>query len=233
MVYAAVLAGGAGKRMLNSDMPKQFLPLGDKSIIERASEHFLVNPSVDSVFAAVPEGWESHAASLLRRDDATGAPGIVIVRGGSDRTMSLMAVIEKIKELYGIQRGDIIITHDAVRPFITQRIINDNIKACKESGAAATAYMLTDTPFISENGATIQEIPPRSNYFLAQTPQTFNLGLLYEICCSLTGDERAALTDAAKMFLMRNLSVRIVLGESYNIKITTPFDYAVALTLIK
>ena len=232
MIYAAVLAGGAGKRMqkTTADMPKQFLPLGETCILAHTVSHFLMNPNIDKIFVVVPDGWLTYTEEIFhKRVDIS---RLNIIKGGSDRNLSLMAAINKINEIYGIHENDIILTHDAVRPFINQRILDENIEACKEFGAAATVYTLTDTPVISENGDTILEIPPRAQYYSAQTPQTFKISQLKEIFESLSEAEKSTLTDAAKMYLLKKRTVKIIMGESYNIKITTPFDYIAAQAYI-
>ena len=235
MVYGAVLAGGIGKRMQRSDLPKQFLPLGSKSVIVHTTEQFIINPNVDKVFVPVPQDWLSYTKDLFAKENVLGCKSgkIEIIEGGSDRNATLMATVQKIEELYGVKADDIIVSHDAVRPFITQRIINDNIASCKECGAVDTVYTLADTPVVSEDGETILEIPVRSRIFLGQTPQTFNIQTLKDVFGSLTGEEKAILTDACKIFVIKNKTVRIVMGESYNMKITTPFDYSMALAFIK
>ena len=235
MVYAAILAGGIGKRMQRSDLPKQFLPLGNKSVIVQTTGQFIINPNIEKVFVLVPQDWISYAKDLFAKEDSLGYESgkIEIIPGGNDRNATLMAAVQKIEESFGTKPDDIIISHDAVRPFVTQRIINDNISECEGYEAVDTVYTLADTPVVSEDGKTILEIPVRSRIFLGQTPQTFNIQALKNVFASLTEDEKSILTDACKMFVIKNKSVRIVMGESYNMKITTPFDYYMASAFIK
>ncbi|MCL2058551.1 MAG: 2-C-methyl-D-erythritol 4-phosphate cytidylyltransferase [Oscillospiraceae bacterium] len=234
MIYAAVLAGGAGIRMRRDDLPKQFLPLGGKSILAHSALRFLNNTNIDKVLIAVPDDWLAYTEHLFSSDKDAGVHSakIVLVQGGADRNSSLMAVVDKIVTLYGVADDDIIVSHDAVRPFFTQRIIDENIEACKICGAAATIYPFTDTPVLSTDGETISNIPVRNGFYVAQTPQTFNIKLLMEVYTSLSDDDKSILTDASKMFVLKNKTVRIVQGESYNLKITTPFDYILAQALI-
>jgi 2-C-methyl-D-erythritol 4-phosphate cytidylyltransferase len=92
---------------------------------------------------------------------------------------------------------------------------------------------LTDTPVVSDDGATVSAIPARSKFYVSQTPHTFNIRLLMDVYSSLAEDEKADMTDACKMFVIRDKPVKIVMGEIYNFKITTPFDYAMALAYIR
>ena len=235
MVYAAVLAGGIGKRMQRSDLPKQFLLLGKKSVLTHTTEQFVINPNIEKIIVVVPKNWLTYTENLFSNENILGygTGKIHIIIGGMDRNGSLMAAVQYIEELYGVNDDDIIISHDAVRPFLTQRIINENIEACLKYKAVNTVYTLADTPVISEDGETIVEIPIRSKIMLGQTPQTFNMQLLKDVYATLTDEEKTILTDACKMFVIKDKIVRIVMGESYNLKITTPFDYAMAQAFIK
>ena len=219
------------------ELPKQFLPLGDKCILVHTAEQFLDNPQIDKIYVSVPEGWLGHAERLFGDSPAFGARSgnmgkLAVVQGRGDRNSTLMAAVGAIEEAHGISQGDIIVTHDAVRPFLTQRIIDENIAECKKCGAADTVYAMIDTPVISEDGETVADVPDRAKYYLSQTPQTFNISLLKEVYASLTAAEKSVMTDACKMFVLKGKTVRIVAGESYNIKITTPFDYAAALAFM-
>jgi 2-C-methyl-D-erythritol 4-phosphate cytidylyltransferase len=234
MVYAAVLAGGVGKRMHGSDLPKQFLPLGNNSVVVRAAEHFSKHEKINNVIIPVPRDWLCYANELFERESAFGydTGKICIIAGGGDRNASLMAAVCTIEELYGANPDDILISHDAARPFPSRRVIDENIDKCKKYGAVSTVFSLSDTPIISDDGETILEMPDRSKMYLEQTPQTFNIKLLKKVYASLGDDVKDKLTDACKMFVIKNIKVGIVTGESYNIKITTPFDYDAALAYI-
>jgi 2-C-methyl-D-erythritol 4-phosphate cytidylyltransferase len=232
MIYAAILAGGIGRRMQRSGLPKQFIPLGGKPIIVHTVEQFAVHPRIEAVLVAVPEDWVSYTRDLC--EEARLADGKVqVVSGGADRNASLAACANGIRERFGIGAEDIVLSHDAVRPFVSQRIIDDNIAAGLETGAADTVIPAVDTIVASEDGAFVSGIPARSTMFQGQTPQTFNVAALLEVYASLTAGEKALLTDACKMFALRGRPVKLVRGELFNLKITTVFDYEVAQVLLK
>ena len=138
-----------------------------------------------------------------------------------------------IKDKYGINEEDIIITHDGVRPFINKRIIIDNIKVAKKYGAVNTVVTAIDTIVESIDGKEISAIPIRSNMYLCQTPQTFNMKKFIYIMNSLTEEEKNSLTDACKAFIIKGEKVEIVKGEYTNIKITTKCDLEIANTILK
>jgi len=135
MIFGIVLAGGVGSRMnTTANMPKQFLPLGDKPIVMQTLDKFVTCDRFDAVYIGTHPDWVDHMAELIETHIASDVP-ITVVAGGSDRNATLFNVIAKIEEDHGEDENHIIVTHDAVRPFVTLRMINENIDAAKEYGA--------------------------------------------------------------------------------------------------
>ncbi len=126
MIYAEILAGGKGTRMGNTEMPKQFLMLGNKPIFIHTVEQFLMNKRIEKILICCPEQWVSYTKDTLKKyiSDST---KVIVVKGGETRNDTILNGCHFIEKNYGIQDDDIILTHDAVRPFLTQRIIDDNI----------------------------------------------------------------------------------------------------------
>ena len=124
-------------------------------------------------------------------------------------------------------------THDAVRPFLTSRIISENILYARQYGATDTVIPATDTIVESEDGKLISSIPNRKLMYQGQTPQSFKVKELRTVIDSLTEEEKAVLTDACKIYTIKNRPVYMVDGEVFNIKITFPYDMKVAKTLLK
>ncbi|MEG1243217.1 MAG: D-ribitol-5-phosphate cytidylyltransferase, partial [Oscillospiraceae bacterium] len=156
-----------------------------------------------------------------------------VIKGGSTRNETLYNAIKYIEENYGIDDDTIIVTHDAVRPFVTHRIIEENIQAAMEFGACDTVIPATDTIVQSNDGTTINSVPNRSELFQGQTPQSFKAKRLKELYESLTDDEKDIMTDACKIFAIKGEPVHLVQGEVFNMKITYPFDLRVAQTMIE
>ncbi|AMA63003.1 2-C-methyl-D-erythritol 4-phosphate cytidylyltransferase [Kurthia gibsonii] len=232
MIYAGILAGGKGTRMGNVPMPKQFLSLQNKPIIIHTVEKFVLNPRIQKIFIAVPRDWVQHTRDLLKKYGLS-IPRIEVVSGGRDRNDTIMKVIDAIEKNAGVQTDDILITHDAVRPFLTHRIIEQNIEKGLEVGAVDTVINAIDTIVASEDGEFISDIPRRDFMYQGQTPQTFNIAELRELYQALSDDEKEILTDAAKIFVMKGKKVGIVKGETFNIKVTTPYDLNVANSILK
>lgn len=232
MVYAGILAGGAGTRMQYEDMPKQFLDLGGKPILIHTLEQFLANQRVDEIIIALPKPWVSYSIDLVRRY-IPNLEKVKLIPGGGTRNESLMSILEDIEQRHGVRETDVIISHDAVRPFVTARIINDNIDAVQTYGAVDTVIPAYDTIVESADGATIDRIPPRVHMYQGQTPQSFRIHTLRQLYAALTDEEKAELTDAAKIFVLKGEPVHLVRGDASNLKITTPYDLKVANALMR
>ena len=231
MVFAVICAGGIGSRMGNAEKPKQYLNVGGKPIILHTIEKFVVNEQFEKVIVLVPESWINYTRDIIKKH-LKGVEKVEVMAGGSDRNSTIMNAINYIEEKFGLDDDTIIVTHDAVRPFVTHRIIMDNIKAAVKVGACDTVIPATDTIVESIDGEKISSIPDRSKVYQGQTPQSFRAKRLKELYLSLTAEEKAILTDAAKIYLLKGEAVHLVSGEVFNIKITYPYDLTVAETLI-
>ena len=231
MVFAVICAGGIGSRMGNAEKPKQYLNVGGKPIILHTIEKFVVNERFEKIIVLVPESWISYTKDIINKH-LQGIEKVEVMAGGSDRNSTIMNAINYIEEKFGLDDDTIIVTHDAVRPFVTHRIIMDNIEAAVKVGACDTVIPATDTIVESLDGEKISGIPDRSKVYQGQTPQSFRAKRLKELYSSLTDEEKAILTDAAKIYLLKGEAVHLVRGEVFNIKITYPYDLTVAETLI-
>ena len=233
MIYAGILAGGTGTRMGISNMPKQFLDLGNKPIIIHTIEKFLLEPEIEKIVVGVHEDWISHAEDLVEEYISTFKNRIIIVAGGSDRNTTIENIIKAIDDYKELTDEDIVITHDSVRPFITLRIIKDNIRLAKECDAVDTVVEAVDTIVESTNGEYITNIPNRAHYYQGQTPQSFRCKDFLSLYNSLTSEEKQILTDACKIFVIKGKEVALAKGEYSNLKITTVTDLKIAKSMLE
>jgi D-ribitol-5-phosphate cytidylyltransferase len=232
VIYAEILAGGKGTRMGNINMPKQFLTLKNTPIIIHTIEKFMLNDRFDKIIVVSPKEWINHTKDIIKKHIGP-TDHIVVVEGGSDRNESIMSGIRYIEKTFGLNDDDVIITHDSVRPFLTHRIIEENIDAALEYGAVDTVIEAIDTIIRSEDRETITEIPVRDEMYQGQTPQSFNIKMLVNHYNSLSKEQKEILTDAAKICALKGEKVKLVKGEVFNIKVTTPFDLKVANAILQ
>ena len=230
--FAAVLAGGSGTRMGNPDKPKQYLLLGGKPVLVHTLEKIAVSADFDCVLVLCPAEWVQQTRDIVEAQCGALGSEIVVLAGGATRNDTVANAIAFIEERFEVDDETILLTHDAVRPFVTVRMVQENIASAREFGAADTVIPATDTIVESLDGNSISSIPDRRTLYQGQTPQTFNLRRLAAHMASLTPEERETLTDACKIFVLRGDRVALVRGDSSNMKITFPQDMRLAESLL-
>lgn len=231
MIYAQIMAGGIGKRMGNVPLPKQFLMLGSKPIIVHTIEKFILHSEFSLILISVPTDWMSYTEDVLNKYHIKDAR-IRIISGGEERNDTLDNALTYIAEHNEFNEDDLLITHDAVRPFVTRRIIQENIKALETYDAADTVIPAFDTIVEGENGEVLS-IPVRNLMYQGHTPQSFRISSLKESLEKLTIAERQTLSDSAKIMLLDGKKVKMVDSEISNIKITTPYDLTIANAILE
>lgn len=214
MIYSVICAGGTGTRM-GGNIPKQFLLLDGEPILIKTVKKFIV--STDFVYIGMNPDWVEYTENLLREYNLLDK--VKVVAGGSDRMATILNVVNEADLL----DDDIIITHDAVRPFVTKQIIKENIEMCKKYNCAATFVRAVDTIAVSVNGKTVSDVPKRENMYNVQTPQTVKYGILKESLLKHK-DNFGAFTDLCGMLLSSGKKIYMVQGDYSNIKITVPAD---------
>ena len=196
-------------------------------------EELKIDPEFEKVIVLCPSQWVEHTKNLIEKHIAPAKDKVAVIQGGTTRNETIMNAIKFIDGEGNLNDDTIIVTHDSVRPFVTHRIIEENIKAAEEFGACDTVVPATDTIVEAVDNATISNIPDRSKMYQGQTPQSFKALKLKNMYESLTDEEKNILTDAAKIFVIKGEKVALVQGETYNMKITYPYDLRVAKSLLE
>lgn len=230
-VYGVVLAGGKGTRMGNVEKPKQFMEIGGKPIIVHTIEKFVVNSEFNKILVLSPKQWIKHTEDLIRKYIPNN-DRLVVIEGGVTRNETIMNAISYLDRQGCLNEDTIIVTHDSVRPFVTHRILEENIRYTKEFGACDTVIPATDTIVESKDRQMISTIPDRTTMYQGQTPQSFKALHLRNLYQSLSEQEKEILTDACKILVIKGEKVHLVEGEESNIKITYPYDMRVAEALL-
>lgn len=221
MIYAAVLAGGSGRRF-GSELPKQFLKINGETILIKTVRAFQLSGRFDRVLVCVPRDYVEMTSDLLR---SVGADADVVV-GGRERFESLENCCRHIAEKYGVREDDILISQDSVRPFTTSDMINDCIDGVIECGFATAAIPSSDT--VIQCSEHSMNVPDRREIYCVQTPQGFYIDEFFRLYRALDNSQRSRLTDASKVYILNGRNVKLSLGNRLNIKITTPEDMVLA-----
>lgn len=217
MIYAIIAAGGVGSRF-GADKPKQLIEINGESILTHTAKIFEDIDEISKTVVACPPDWLGECTREL-----DGLDKVCVVEGGKTRNDTVMNAIDFISENFGIDSETIVVTHDAVRPFVTPEIILESIKAAEKYGASVAAVEAVDTIIECENGF-VTHIPDRSKIYHVQTPQTFKAQKLRSLYSRLSESERAGLTDCSKIFVLNGEKVAVVKGDRANIKITYKSD---------
>jgi 2-C-methyl-D-erythritol 4-phosphate cytidylyltransferase / 2-C-methyl-D-erythritol 2,4-cyclodiphosphate synthase len=219
-VTAIVAAGGRGRRF-GASIPKQLLCIGGRPILQWSVEALLGSTSVTDVVVALPAGLLDDPPAYLQR------PRIRLVAGGDRRQDSVALAFDASPAA-----SEVLIVHDAARPFVDGPTIERAIAAAAESGAAIASIPASDTVKWSEaaaggwNSRFIDRTLARESVFLAQTPQAFRRDVLAAAVALGRGGVEA--TDEAALAELAGHRVRLVEGSRRNIKVTTPDDLVVA-----
>jgi 2-C-methyl-D-erythritol 4-phosphate cytidylyltransferase/2-C-methyl-D-erythritol 2,4-cyclodiphosphate synthase len=212
-VTAIIAAGGTGRR-LGADVPKQLLAVGGVPILQRSVEAFLTHPEVSDVVVALPSSMAAAPPQFLK--------GVRIVTGGDSRQASVANAFDEVSSA-----SDVVLVHDAARPFVSGEVISRAIAAAAAHGAAIVAVPVSDTVKRIADGDVIAETIPRDEVFLAQTPQAFRRSILEQaVALGRSGVEG---TDEAALVERTGHRVRVVCGDPSNVKITTAGDLDAAL----
>ncbi len=209
MIYGVILAGGIGSRMGNKEKPKQYINIGDKPIIVHTIEKFCLCSEFQEIIILCPKDWIEYTKGLVKKY-VSETDRIAVIEGGKTRNETIMNAIAYIEETGTLDDNTVIVTHDAVRPFVTYRIIKENIEAAMRWGACDTVIPATDTIVESQNGKVISDIPNRAVLYQGQTPQSFKAVMLRDLYNSLTDEEKDVLTDAAKICVIKDRKVQLV-----------------------
>lgn len=224
-VYAVILASGKGERM-NCGFPKQFAEIKGKTIIERSIEAFEKNENVDEIIVVSEPSTIEKIKEIVQKNGYKKVTKIV--PGGAVRAESSSHGVGEVAE-----DDAKVLIHDAARPLVTQRIINDCITALDSCDAVHTAIKATDTIIEAENGM-MKTATERIRMMQVQTPQGFRAGTIKKAHCLAKKDGFAGATDDCGIVFRYGLAdIRIVEGDRTNIKITYPEDVAVAEMFIE
>lgn len=221
--YLIVVAGGKGLRM-GGDMPKQFQLLGSKPVLMVTLERLHATDPAMQLILVLPAEHFSLWMELCKKHEFI-VP-LLLAQGGATRFHSVqngLAQVDDIEEaLVGV--------HDGVRPFVSAKVVDDCFREAWIHGAAIPMIDLHDSLRHIVGGNGITEVVPRDRYRLVQTPQVFRLSVLKRAYGQRFVE---SFTDDASVVEASGIQVVAVEGNRENIKLTTPFDFMVAKTLME
>src|SRR6202451_3419439 len=212
---AILVAAGRGLRA-GAGGPKKYRSIGGQTVIFRAMEPFCRHPQVFAVQPVLnPDDVAvfNEAVSQLRYEPPA--------NGGATRQASVHAGLEALAS----RNPDVVLIHDAARPFVSAALISRAIDAARRTGAAIPAIPVADTIKLIDAGGNVEATPERSRLRIAQTPQAFRFDVILDAHRRAAADGRSDFTDDAALAEWAGLTVATLEVDVANMKLTTPEDF--------
>ena len=219
-IGAVIVAAGSGLRFGEQ---KQFKNLGAKPLYQYSLKRFTECQLIDEITLVVPTELSSNVFDEV----AELSPNITVASGGKLRQDSVLAGVEALSK-----DCKVVIVHDAARPFVSDKLIESTINACKNNDGAIAAIPAYDTVKLVNADRLISKTLPRENIWLAQTPQAFNRVKLLDALQN-TKNNNIEVTDESSLMETLNYSIVIIEGDVQNIKITSPEDWRFAELILE
>jgi 2-C-methyl-D-erythritol 4-phosphate cytidylyltransferase len=213
-------AGGIGKRF-GSETPKQFVFLKGKPLFILTLDNLLKIQEFNNIILTYPKSWENVFFDLIEQFPPSRT--VDFVEGGSERFYSVWNALQHPS----IKSTDIVLIHDAVRPFVTSSLIERLLNGIANFDGVIPGIKVKDTLKESDENGVVLHTLNRNKIFAIQTPQAFKTQILVE-SYSTAINEGKIFTDDSGVAEFAGFRIKIVEGEEINIKITTPLDFAFA-----
>lgn len=215
MNIALILSGGAGSR-LGADIPKQYIEVAGKRVIDYCMDTFEVCESVDVIHIVADEQW----VDLLQTDYRKKVKGYS--KPGKTRQLSILNGLEDIFS-YAAEE-DVVIVHDAARPLVTVKMIEELINAVREHDGALPILPMKDTVYFSEDGKQISSLLERRCIYAGQAPESFKFGKYLEANRALLPAEILTINGSTEPAILAGMDIAMISGDERNFKITTKED---------
>lgn len=225
---ALIIAGGVGARM-GQDIPKQFINVYDKPVIVYTMEAFQKHPGIDAIEIVCVDDWRGALKAYAKQFGIAKLENVV--SGGKNGQDSIRNGLFDIAERHSSD-DDIVLIHDAIRPMVSQEIISDSIRVCRENGNAITVVPCTAAMLKTYDSFSTTEQVPRDNLKITQTPQTF---FVQDIVEAHKEALRKGITNSVAsctMYIELGRKLYMSKGSEKNLKLTTTEDIEIFKALL-
>lgn len=223
-----IIAGGVGARM-GQDIPKQFINVYDKPVIVYTLEAFQKHPSIDAIEVVCLDGWHDVLWAYAKQFGIAKLENIV--SGGKNGQDSIRNGLYDIASRHN-GSDDIVLVHDAIRPMVSNDIISDNIRVCRQYGNAITVVPCTAAMLKTFDSLSTEEQVPRDNLKITQTPQAF---FLQDIIAAHKEALEKGITNSVAsctMYIELGRKLYMSAGSGKNLKLTTAEDIEIFKALL-
>lgn len=226
--YVILLAGGVGKRM-GADIPKQFMDVDGKPIIVYSLENFQRNPQIEKIVVVCVEDWIDHLRELVAKYALTKVKWVV--PGGDTGHDSIRNGVFFLKDK--IEPCDYIIVHDAVRPILPQKAIDEVLRVAHENGNASSSIVCHPPIVYTEDGKSGITDVDREHVMLTASPQVYNYALALKCYEKAEQENKHNFTFTSSLLIHYGERVYFAKGTTSNIKVTKKEDLALFGALLK
>lgn len=225
---ALIIAGGVGARM-NQDIPKQFINVYDKPVIVYTMEAFQKHPSIDGIEIVCLDGWHDVLYAYAKQFGINKLENVV--SGGKNGQDSIRNGLYDIATRHS-NDDDVVLIHDAIRPMVSQDVISDNIRVCRENGNAITVVPCTAAMLKTYDSISTTEQVPRDNLKITQTPQAFFVNDI--VAAHKEALSRGITNSVASCTMYIELGKKLYMssGSEKNLKLTTAEDIEIFKALL-
>ena len=220
MNIALIIAGGSGQRM-NQDIPKQFINVYDKPVIVYTMKAFQKHPSIDAIEIVCLDGWHDVLRAYAKQFGIAKLENIV--SGGKNGQDSIRNGLYDIASRHNGE-DDIVLIHDAIRPMVSEDVITDNIRVCREYGNAITVVPCTAAMLKTYDSLSTTEQVPRDNLKITQTPQAFFINDIVEVHKEALKKGITNSVASCTLYIEMGKKLYMSVGSEKNIKLTTTED---------
>lgn len=225
--YVILLAGGVGKRM-GADIPKQFIEVNDKPIIAYTIDKFQKNEYIDKIVVVCVKEWINHVEKIVKKFGFNKVEWII--EGGKTGHDSIRNGVFFLKDK--IKLDDYIIIHDAVRPILPQKAINEVLKVAHEKGNASSSIVCHPPIVYTDDFESGNKDVDRDHVMLTASPQAYNYSLALECYNKAEAENKHDFTFTSSLLIHYGERVYFAKGTTCNIKITSKSDLALFEALL-
>ena len=223
-----IIAGGIGARM-GQDIPKQFINVYDKPVIVYTMEAFQKHPQIDEIEVVCLDEWQGALKAYAKQFGIAKLENVV--SGGKNGQDSIRNGLYDIAKRHN-DEDDIVLIHDAIRPMLSQEIITDNIRVCRENGNAITVVPCTAAMLKTYDSHSTTEQVPRDNLKITQTPQAFFIRDIVEAHKEALSKGITNSVASCTMYIELGRKLYMSAGSEKNLKLTTTEDIEIFKALL-
>ena len=221
MAYVIILSGGIGSRMKDTSIPKQYREYKGIPVIGHCLKRFEEHHQIQQIYIAAEKEWHSYLKKIITENNISKFAGFT--SSGKTRQHSILNSLEEMRKV--VKDDDIIVIHDAARPFVSKEIISECINLSVQEDGVMPVLPVKDTVYYSEDSKEVTALIDRTRVYAGQSPESFRFGKYYLANINMKEDEFLKVCGSTEPAIIAGMKIKLVAGDERNFKITTPSDF--------